>query len=97
MFTRVIVSQSEGTYFDVEAVFVGDDENEVIAQANVKFREIIKAKEETKTDPMDDDEIEEAVSEGSYYADLNKPDYEAHVFTTNQLVVLKSQKEFDVA
>ena len=94
MFVRVIVSQTEGTYFDVEAVVVGDDEIKVIAQADKKLRLIIEKKEENKDDPMTDDEIEEAVVDGSYFDDVDNTNYEVHVFEPNDLIEVQAD-DFD--
>jgi len=94
MFAKVIVSQSEGTYFDVEAVFVGEDEAKVSIQANKRLREIIEKKEEGKDDPMTDDEIEDAIGEGSYFDDVDDTNYEVHVFEPNDLVVVQAD-DFD--
>jgi 5'-deoxynucleotidase YfbR-like HD superfamily hydrolase len=97
MIVRVIVSEREKAYFDVEAVIIGDDEAKVLAETNKKFRELIKADNEEVEIPLNDDQIEECVNEGRYMDDEDDTGCEMIVFTPTQLIEANSEKEFENA
>jgi hypothetical protein len=95
MFARAIISQNEDTYFDLEALVVGEDEAAVLANVNKLFREIVKDKDGRAEVPLNDEDIEDCVKEGSYVNLDDKNPYEVYIFAPNKFVVLNSEKEFE--
>lgn len=83
MHCKIIISENEQTFINVEAAIISDDEQEAQHQAEVRFRQLIK-----NNDPsISEEDIEKCVEE-NHYSDGQGNDlsYELMIMNAEELI-----------
>ncbi len=79
MFSRSIIVEKDKSYIDLVATIVGEDEQEVLADTDKRFKELVKQHEPT----LSEEEILDITGEGFFYQKNDEGEIGLYIFKPN--------------